>query len=102
VIELLHPRKCKCTPEGDMTQGMLSKVITLIPPLVVNGIPKRDKDRVMKKFSSSSYEEFVHEFSLSVPDNFNFAFDVLDSIADEDPDRLAMVHVDDAGDCKRY
>jgi acetyl-CoA synthetase len=52
---------------------------------------------MMKKFSSTSYEEFVHEFTVNVPENFNFAFDVLDAIADEEPQRLAMVHVDDAG-----
>ncbi len=28
------------------------------------------------------------------PDKFNFAFDVVDAIADKDPDRLAMVHLD--------
>lgn len=27
-------------------------------------------------------------------DNFNFAFDVVDAIADKDPDRLAMIHLD--------
>ena len=51
----------------------------------------------MKKFTSASYDEFVHEFSLDVPENFNFAYDVLDDIADSTPERLAMVHVDDSG-----
>lgn len=74
-----------------------------MPHDAVNGIPDTgDKDRVMKKFSSSSYEEFVHEFALNVPENFNFAYDVLDSIADEDPERLAMVHVDDSGTRNDY
>jgi len=34
---------------------------------------------------------------VEVPADFNFAFDVVDAIAAEDPGRLALVHVDDQG-----
>ncbi|MDQ7031349.1 MAG: AMP-binding protein [Desulfonauticus sp.] len=48
-----------------------------------------------KKQKFSSYEEFVSNFKIDVPENFNFAFDVMDVLAREMPDELAMIHVDD-------
>lgn len=56
----------------------------------------------MNKLDCRSYEEFMRVFSLDAPDTFNFAFDVLDAIATETPDRLAVVHVDDAGTRREY
>lgn len=47
----------------------------------------------MKKLTPSSYEEFCKDFCLDLPDHFNFAFDVLDKLAEETPDKLALVHV---------
>ena len=51
----------------------------------------------MKKIFSSSYEEFCNKFSLDVPQHFNFAYDVLDTMADSEAERLALVHIDAAG-----
>ena len=48
----------------------------------------------MQKKTPASYEEFLQQFKVDAPQGFNFAFDVLDTIADQDPDRLALVHVD--------
>ena len=45
-----------------------------------------------------SYEDFRENFHINVPDNFNFAFDVMDVIAEEDPDRLAMIWTNEAGE----
>lgn len=45
----------------------------------------------------SSYEDFVENFKVNVPENFNFAFDVVDEIAKETPDKIAMVWCDDQG-----
>ncbi|WP_235896757.1 AMP-binding protein [Oceanidesulfovibrio marinus] len=49
------------------------------------------------KLKPGSYEEFLEQFSVTVPENFNFAYDFLDAEAAQDPTRPAMVHVDDAG-----
>lgn len=49
------------------------------------------------KTAYSSYDDFASRFRLGVPDRFNFAFDVIDRVALDEPSRLAMVHVDDAG-----
>lgn len=43
----------------------------------------------------------VNGFELSAPDDFNFAYDVVDRIAGEDPDKLALLWTNDKGDEKR-
>jgi acetyl-CoA synthetase len=50
---------------------------------------------VKKNFSS--YEDFYENLNICVPENFNFAFDVADKIADETPDNTAIVWCDDNG-----
>ena len=56
------------------------------------------------KLRPQSYEEMLQLMPKGVPgtleydpDNFNFAFDVLEKITAETPDRLCIRHVDDAG-----
>jgi len=44
-----------------------------------------------------SYEEFVKGFQIQVPDNFNFAYDVVDEYAAVSPDKRALVWCDDKG-----
>lgn len=56
----------------------------------------------MKKLECASYEELLDTFSVEVPENFNFAYDVLDKLAEESPAARAMVRVDDAGDAFTY
>ena len=56
----------------------------------------------MKKQQFTSYEEFINAFSVKIPDNFNFAFDIVDAAADNTPDCLAMIHVDDHGNVMTY
>lgn len=69
---------------------------------------------MLKKFLNrqdfKSYEDFYADYAVSTPDNFNYAYDVVDAIADETPDKRAMVWCDDKGseavfsfgDMKRY
>ena len=49
----------------------------------------------MKKFTAANYEEFCQKYTLDIPKNYNFAFDVLDVMADETPDKLCIRHVSD-------
>jgi len=51
----------------------------------------------MEKLRPARYRDFLAAFTHEIPANFNFAYDFLDPRAAENPDRLAMVHVDDAG-----
>jgi acetyl-CoA synthetase len=44
-----------------------------------------------------SYEDFKENCRIDIPDNFNFAFDVVDEIAAKTPDKTAIVWCDDKG-----
>jgi acetyl-CoA synthetase len=44
----------------------------------------------------SSYADFHQHFNLRAPDHFNFAYDVLDVYAANEPDRTALVWCDDS------
>ena len=46
----------------------------------------------------SSYEDFIENYKLDIPENFNFAYDVMDAIAKKTPDARAMVWTNDEGD----
>ena len=46
----------------------------------------------------SSYEDFIENYRLDIPENFNFAYDVMDAIAKKTPDARAMVWTNDEGD----
>ena len=52
--------------------------------------------RFLRKPEFGSYEDFLHNFRINVPENFNFAYDVLDAIAEEEPDKRALqwAHMD--------
>lgn len=54
-------------------------------------------EKYLKQTTFNSYEEFKEKFEINVPDNFNFAYDVVDEIARETPDKVAMVWCDDKG-----
>jgi acetyl-CoA synthetase len=44
-----------------------------------------------------SFEEFQDNFKVKVPENFNFAYDVVDEWAKKSPDKIAMVWCDEKG-----
>lgn len=45
-----------------------------------------------------SYEDFNESLKIIVPKRFNFAFDVVDVYAKEDPEKVALVWCNDLGD----
>ncbi len=45
-----------------------------------------------------SYEDFQENFKILVPENFNFAYDVVDAYARDSPEKIAMVWCDDYGE----
>lgn len=49
----------------------------------------------------SSYEEMREKFSIKIPENFNFAYDIVDEYAGTEPNRTALVWCDD-NDGERY
>jgi acetyl-CoA synthetase len=53
--------------------------------------------KYLDKIEFSSYKEFREGLKIKIPENFNFAYDVVDEIALDDPDKIAMVWCDDKG-----
>ena len=53
-----------------------------------------------KKYVSDGYDSdgVLNEFDVHVPDNFNFGYDVIDEIAKNEPDRRAMIWVNEEGE----
>lgn len=43
----------------------------------------------------TSYEDFYENFEIKVPENFNFAYDVVDVLAKEKPNKRALLWVND-------
>lgn len=59
-------------------------------------------EKYVNKLDFESYEDFYDNFRVSVPDNFNFAYDVVDTWASESPDKTALVWCDEAGNKARF
>lgn len=53
--------------------------------------------KYLEKTEFSSYDDFVNNYEVKVPDNFNFAFDVVDRYAEEEPEKTAIVWCNDEG-----
>lgn len=54
-------------------------------------------EKYVSKVNFTSYDDFVTNFKVNIPDHFNFAFDVVDETAKQTPDKVAMVWCDDKG-----
>lgn len=54
-------------------------------------------EKFLSKVDFDSYEDFIDNFKINVPDNFNFAYDVVDEIAAKTPDKIAIVWCDENG-----
>jgi len=68
-------------------------------PAVKKEIPRRDerddRDRIWRKFIDVSENALGTPTSITFKntDSFNFAFDLVDALADKNPEKLAMLHV---------
>jgi len=59
-------------------------------------------ERFVNRSDFQSYEDFARNLSIKVPDNFNFAFDVADVYAAEQPNKRALVWCDDHGNDRSF
>lgn len=55
-------------------------------------------ERFVKQTTFSSQEDFMENFKIIVPDNFNFGYDVVDEWAKTDPDKKALCWINDKGE----
>ena len=59
-------------------------------------------DRFTNRLSFQSYDDFYANFRLHVPDDYNFAYDVVDEYARLAPEKRAMVWCDDLGEERTF
>lgn len=59
-------------------------------------------ERFLKKTTFESQEDFENNFEFIIPENFNFAYDVMDEWAELTPDRLALLWCNDKGEERRF
>ena len=59
-------------------------------------------NRFVSKVDFNSYEDFMENFRIIVPRNFNFGYDVVDEAAAANPDKIALVWCDDKGGNKVF
>lgn len=52
-------------------------------------------DKFVNRSDFDSYQDFKNNFKIIVPENFNFAYDVVDVYANQEPDKLAMIWCND-------
>ena len=58
--------------------------------------------RYCPKIEFESYEDFYENYRCNVPDDFNFAYDVVDEWARMEPQKTALLWTDDTGVVKSY
>jgi len=54
-------------------------------------------DRYLPRIEFDSYEDFKKNYTVNTPDDFNFAYDIVDEWAKEDKEKKALVWCDDNG-----
>ena len=58
--------------------------------------------RYCPRIAFDSYEDMKEHFTIDVPEDFNFGFDVVDAWAELEPTKQALLWTNDAGDMRRY
>lgn len=59
-------------------------------------------ERFTNRTDFASYEDFAANFRLTVPENFNFAYDVVDRWAEEEPEREALLWTNVEGEERHF
>lgn len=59
-------------------------------------------ENFLDKTHFESYEDFMTNFKVKVPQDFNFGYDVVDRWAETDPDKEALLWTNDKGECRRF
>lgn len=61
--------------------------------------------RIFEKYCTTgfeNYEDFAKNFQITVPENFNFAYDVVDVLAAEQPDKEALFWINEQGEQRTF
>lgn len=52
-------------------------------------------DKYLPRIDFDSYEDFKENYTVNVPENFNFGFDIVDEWANREPEKKALMWCDD-------
>ena len=58
--------------------------------------------KLLTKTSFDSYQDFKENYELHVPSNFSFPRDVVDAWAEDEPNKRALVYLDDHGHRREF
>ncbi|MDR0503349.1 MAG: AMP-binding protein [Treponema sp.] len=58
--------------------------------------------RYCPRIDFKDYEDFYENYRCDVPENFNFAYDVVDEWASIEPDKTALLWTNDSGEIKTF
>lgn len=58
-------------------------------------------DRFLPRMEFESYEDFKANYTVNVPENFNFGFDIVDAWAEQDENKMALVWCNDHDEEKK-
>ncbi|MGN0257525.1 MAG: AMP-binding protein [Bacteroides sp.] len=59
-------------------------------------------NQYLKQTTFSSQEDFIRNLEIRVPEQFNFAYDVVDGWAAQEPDKPALLWTNDKGEHRQY
>lgn len=59
-------------------------------------------ERFLTRTEFESQDDFARNLHFRIPENFNFAYDVMDVWAAEQPDKVALIWTNDEGECRRF
>ena len=59
-------------------------------------------EKYLPQTEFSSQEDFIKNFRINVPENFNFGYDIVDAWASEEPEKKALLWTNDHGECIQF
>jgi acetyl-CoA synthetase len=59
-------------------------------------------EKYLKRTEFADFKDFKANYELIIPEDFNFAYDVVDGWAAIAPDKLALLWTNDQGECYKY
>ena len=59
-------------------------------------------EKYLKQTKFADYDDFKSNYELIVPEDFNFAYDVVDGWAEKEPNKRALLWTNDQGDVREF
>ena len=59
-------------------------------------------EKYLQQTTFNDFEDFKANYELIIPEDFNFAYDVVDGWAAQEPNKRALLWTNDQGECRTY